>query len=193
MPNKPRDIYPNNYYHIYNRAVEKRTIFYTEKDYEYFIEKVAFYRDKTGIKILAYCVLPNHFHFLLKEPKSTSEVKITAIARFISLLSNSYTKYFNLNKEHSGRVFQGPYKSKLVDDDDYLNVLLSYINLNPLKHKMVTRIQDWYYTSHHNYIGQAKNNLIYHDYLVDFKEYKKITNSYKKAFSKIDDEFNLEG
>ncbi len=69
MPNKSRGIISGEYYHVYNRAVEKRTIFYNEKDYEYFINKALFFKDRTKVKILAYCILPNHWHFLLKEPK----------------------------------------------------------------------------------------------------------------------------
>jgi len=197
MPNKPRDIAPDYFYHIYNRAVEKRTIFYTEKDYEYFIDKAIFYKEKTGVKILAYCVLPNHFHFLLKEPTfevaTTSKVGSSAISKFISLLLNSYTRYFNLNKDHSGRIFQGPFKSKLADDDNYLSVLLNYINLNHLKHKIAKKPKDWFYTSHHNYVGESKYNLIDKDYLIDFAEYRRGILSYKKILFKIDEEFNLEG
>ena len=192
MSNKPRGIHPRNYYHIYNRAVEKRAIFYMEKDYEYFIEKIIFYKEKTGVKILAYCILPNHFHLLLKEPESTfevtptSKVDFSAISKFISCLTNSYTKYFNCNKDHSGRIFQGPFKSKLVGDDNYLRVLLHYINLNHLKHKVTKKPNEWLYTSHHNYLGELKYNFIDKDYLIDFVEYKQGVDFYKKTLSEID-------
>ena len=189
MPNKSRNIYAGNYYHIYNRAVEKRTIFYSESDYEYFISKAILYKEMTEVKILAYCILPNHFHFLLKEPKSTSKVEISAISKFISLLSNSYTKHFNLTKEHSGRLFQGPFKSKLVDDDSYLKVLLNYINLNHLKHKITDKVNDWPYSSHHNYVGTWKYNLIGKDCIVDFEEYKQVINYYKNSLSSLYEEF----
>jgi putative transposase len=193
MPNKFRGIYPSNFYHVYNRAVEKRTIFYSEKDYEYFISKILYFKEKTGVKILAYCILPNHFHFLFKEPTcevaTTSQVAYSAISSFMSLLSNSYTRYFNTNKDHSGRIFQGPFKSKLVVDDNYLQVLIKYINLNDIKHKITKKPNDWFYTSHHNYVGEIKNKLVDRDYLVDFSEYKKGANSYIRAINKINEEF----
>ena len=196
MANKPRNIIPDNFYHVYNRAVDKRTIFYTGKDYEYFINKALFFKDKTRIKILAFCVLPNHWHFLLKEPTSqvtpTSqvEIKYSAISKFISLLSNSYTKYFNYNKDHSGRIFQGQFKSKIVDNDHYLQTLINYINLNPLKHKIANNAKDWYYTSHHNYLNQAQLfNLIDKDYLIDFNEYAQGIKKYKKILINTDEEF----
>jgi REP element-mobilizing transposase RayT len=194
MSNKPRDIIPDNFYHVYNRATERRTMFYSDKDYEYFIKKALFFKEKTNIKILAYCVLPNHWHFLLKETKkSTSKVNFSGASKFISLLSNSYTKYFNLNKNHSGRILQGPFKSKLVRDDNYLHNLIAYINLNHLKHKITKNIDDWSYTSHHDYLYQAKFNLIDKDYLIDFKGYKYSVDDYIKRINEINKKFNLEG
>lgn len=186
MANKPRNFTNDTFYHVYNRAVEKRIIFYTSNDYEYFLSKVLFFKEKTGVKIIAYCVLPNHWHFLLK---LTSQVDLLAISKFISLLSNSYTKYFNLNKEHSGRIFQGPFKSKRVEDDNYLRVLINYINLNHLKHKVVKNSRDWFYTSHHNYLGKAKYHLVDHDDLIDFKECKNSVRTYLGGIQNIDEEF----
>ena len=195
MANKSRNIAPGGYYHAYNRAVEKRTIFYSEKDYEYFINKALFFKDKTGVKILAYCVLPNHWHFLLKEPKTTLGVetdpqgRLSQISLFLSLLANSYTRYFNTNKEHSGRIFQDTFKLKFVEDDNYLRVLIRYINLNHIKHKITKKPADWFYTSHNNYINQAKFGLVDKDYLVDFREYKCGLHKYINIFKNIDEEF----
>ena len=195
MSTKSRDIVLGKFYHVYNRAVDKRTIFYTEKDYEYFINKALFFKDKTRVKILAYCVLPNHWHFLLKEPKTTRRVEIDPSGRlpqislFLSLLSNSYTKYFNSHKDHSGRIFQGPFKCKAVDNDNYLQILINYINLNHLKHKIAKKPADWFYTSHNNYMNEAKFDLLDKDYMIDFNEYKKSIDSYIKILKSVDEEF----
>jgi REP element-mobilizing transposase RayT len=191
MATKQRCFVVGEFHHVYNRAVDKRTIFYTEKDYEYFLGKALFFKEKTGVKIIAYCILPNHWHFLLKEPGPVFNQTgwTSQISRFISLLSNSYTKYFNLNKDHSGRIFQGPFKSKLVQDDNYLRVLIRYINLNPIKHKIVKKIEDWPYVSHHNYIGKEKYNLIDKDYLIDFEECKNGLKDYLFDLKSIDEEF----
>lgn len=92
MPTKPRDIYPSNIYHIYNRATEKRTIFYTEKDYNYFLEKILYYQEKTKVKIIAYAIMPNHWHFMLPEPDGLTRLVVghpagepSKISKFISL------------------------------------------------------------------------------------------------------------
>ena len=195
MATKPRNFVADEFYHVYNRAANKRTIFYNDQDFQYFIERMLFYKAKTGVKILAYCILPNHWHFLLKEPHPSGDPSgrptggKPQISQFISLLSNSYTKYFNFNKDHSGRIFQGPFKSKLVSDDNYLKVLVNYINLNPLKHKIVKNINGWDYTSHHNYIGEYKYKLVDKDYLIDFSEYTRNIKHYVDYLASIEEEF----
>ena len=178
MSTKSRDIFPNNIYHVYNRSVEKRKIFYTEKDYNKFLERIIYYKYITNVRILAYSILPNHFHFLLEEPSSTRRVPhpagwLPAISKFISLLSNSYTKYFNYNKDHSGRLFQGPFKSKLVDSDAYLQSVFVYVNLNPLKHRIVNDINDWQYTSHHDFLSGLKSKTIDDSEFIDANYYKR--------------------
>ena len=200
MPTKPREIYPNNIYHAYNRATEKRTIFYTEKDYNYFLEKIFYYQEKTKIKILAYAIMPNHWHFMLQEPENlTRRVDIhppgeqSEISKFISLISNSYTKYFNYTKEHSGRIFQGPFKSKLVKDEGYFHTLVGYINLNPLKHKIIKNINDWPYTSHHDYFYKSQFKLIKEETLINFREYQDDLKIYLEKIKEIKNEFDPPG
>lgn len=192
MPNKPRDIYPENLYHIYNRAVEKRIIFCIEKDYNRFLEKMFYYSEETKVKILAYSILPNHFHLLLQEPISQVENQI-AISKFMSLLSNSYTKYFNCNKAHSGRIFQGPFKSKFVKNDSYLQTIIFYINLNPIKHKIVKDINDWYYTSHHellNILSKKHKIIISENKFFSIEDYKDLIKDQIKIIKNINLEFD---
>ena len=184
-----REIMPGALYHVYNRATEKRTIFYNEQDFGILLNYALYYKQLCGVKILSYAILPNHFHFLLKEPEpqrltfQTSDVgykqnvnqyKGSKIAKFISILTNSYTTYFNLKRSHQGRIFQGTYKSKLIKDDKYLYSIIAYINLNPLKHKIVENIDDWPYTSHHEILSKMNNGLIDRNSYVDIQNYKEI-------------------
>jgi len=166
MSSKPRNIIPKNFYHIYNRGASKQKIFHADNDYRYFLEKTLFYRDKFKIKILAYCILPNHWHFLLQEPDDPTG-QASNISVFISTLSNSYTKYYNFTKSHSGRIFEGPFKSKHVNSDNYLYVLVNYINLNHVKHKISNK-DEWDYTSYNEYSYKTHTGLI-EGHLVDFK------------------------
>lgn len=137
------------YYHIYNRGVEKRDIYLNKADYERFIallylcntaenlrlrdfpiyseEVFSIRRQASLVDICAYCLMPNHFHLLLKEKKEGG------ISAFIQRLSTAYAMYFNALNDRTGSLFQGPFKSKHADEDQYLKYLISYIHLNPIK------------------------------------------------------------
>lgn len=136
----------DEFYHIYNRGTEKRNIFLSKNDYNRFLlllyhcnssqniilrlENKNFDADpvkETIVDICAYCLMPNHFHLLIRE-------KIEGgISRFIQKLSTGYTMYFNKRHERSGVLFQGKFKSTHVDYDEYLKYVFSYIHLNPVK------------------------------------------------------------
>ena len=139
-------------YHIYNRGTEKRDIFLDKADYLRFI--VSLYisnntdvmhisnlinqgetlmkilnMDKKGslVDIGAYCLMPNHFHLLVKEKTENG------ISKFMSKLTTGYSMYFNKRYDRSGNLFQGVFKSTHVDSDEYLKYLFAYIHLNPVK------------------------------------------------------------
>ena len=120
------------YYHIYNRGVDKRIIFNNRKDYQRFIKLLYYANDARSLDNLnidftrglpygnlederdvladigAYCLMPNHFHLLIKEKEEFG------ISRFIHKIATSYSMYFNKLNERSGRLFQGPYKAKHI-------------------------------------------------------------------------------
>lgn len=123
----PRFFEQDIYYHIYNRGNRKQEIFLNFRDYERFLKKIKDYKEKYNTTILAYCLMPNHFHFLLQQTNHNS------ISKFISDLCNSHSRYFNVKYETVGVLFQGRYKSKRVDKDEYLVHLSRYIHLNPLE------------------------------------------------------------
>lgn len=140
------------YYHVYNRGVEKRAIFMDHKDRlrfmqllylcngtipinlrdirEFMIDKniYEFPRGNQLVAIGTYCMMGNHFHLLLKQ------IADKGISRFMQKLATAYTMYFNLKYKRSGSLFQGIFKDRHVDDDDYLKYLFAYIHLNPVEH-----------------------------------------------------------
>lgn len=137
------------FYHIYNRGVDKRKTFLSKTDYRRFAallyacnntEKVDLFEqgdslDKVLSKeraeiltdICVYCLMPNHFHMILKEKTEGG------ISRFMQKLQTAYTMYFNERNRRSGALFQGTFKATHVDSDEYLKYLVSYIHLNPVK------------------------------------------------------------
>ena len=185
MPKIQRNITPGSIHHVYNRGVDKMTIFYTNKDYGYFLDKILFYKDKYQVKILAFCLLPNHFHLLLQESAESG----SGIRNFIKCLSSSYSHYFNFIHDRSGPLFESRFKSKIVEDSDYLQTLINYINLNPQKHKLVKNIKDWDYTSHWDYLEKEKFNFVDKNELIDFSIYQAGVNDYLLKLKDIEEEF----
>jgi len=139
---------PDEWYHCYNRGVDKRTVFETPRDYERFsealylsnsVESVArgifqhlshsdimhLQREEPLIAIGAYCLIPNHFHLLIKE------IVEGGISRFMHRLGTSYTMYFNIKNERTGNLFMKPFRSKHVADNRYFARVAQYIHLNP--------------------------------------------------------------
>ncbi len=141
------------YYHVYNRGTDKRDIFADTNDVHRFMDSIMnfnqiepissmyefsfikkqknFKYQKPIVKFVAYCLNPNHYHFLL------SPLVDEGIEKFMQRLGNGYTKYFNNKYKRSGVLFQGKFKSKLVDSNEYLLHLSVYINKNTqLGHRM---------------------------------------------------------
>jgi len=146
---RPIIIAPEEFYHVYNRGVEKRKVFLSRADYDRFVALLylanqtepadlkyqgrsfsEMTEDRAGeplVEIVAYCLMPNHFHLLLREMIEGG------IARFMQKLTTGYTMYFNKRHERSGALFEGTYKARHADEDRYLRYLISYIHLNPIK------------------------------------------------------------
>ncbi len=169
-------------YHVFNRGVDKRDIFTDQREYIRALETTRFYRfsnlptklskylklppsskekiikelnDCSGkiVEILGFCLMPNHFHFLLRQ------VKENGISRFISNFSNSYSKYFNTKHDRTGVLLQGLFKSVLVDSDEQLIHVLRYIHLNPVVAKLAKNPQSYPWSSLNEYTSPTKENI----------------------------------
>lgn len=141
---------PGEYYHLYNRGVEKRLIFHDIHDRERFL-KLLFYcngvnsinirdiprgltsvekmvkRGESLVDIGAYCLMPNHFHILVREKDGCG------ISRFMQKLTTAYSMFFNIKYGRKGHLFGASYQSRHANTDEYLKYLYAYIHLNPVK------------------------------------------------------------
>ncbi len=149
MGNRPTPFSTNEWYHCYARGIDKRDTFIDENDYWYFLESAHIANrvnklsqrerrslssrdvwklptDDPLVAIGAYCLMPNHFHLLIKE---TVEGGISA---FMQRLGTSYAMYFNRKYSRSGGLFTSPFRSKHIPNDGYLRTVLNYIHINPL-------------------------------------------------------------
>lgn len=167
----------NGYYHIYNRGVAKNEIFLTEQDYGVFLhylkeylsapkpvspEEVAAMRTpyllhnySEEITLVSFCLMPNHFHLLLKQ------AKVRSIENFMRSLSIRYSQYFNKAHDRVGHLYQGVYKGILIERDEYLWWLSRYIHRNPVEilnpHR---KLEDYPYSSYPAFLGQKSISWI---------------------------------
>jgi len=194
------------FYHIYNRGVDKRIIFENTKDLERFFLSMKefntispigslyeksfikkrrlgslaskfFKNDKNLVNFVAYCLNPNHYHFILEQ---TTE---NGIEQFMQRLGTGYTKYFNIKNKRTGSLFQGTFKAVHIDSNEYLLHLSAYVNLNDRVHqlgssasKLVKSLSSW-----EEYLGKSetfcKTDIILKQFKnrKDYEEYAKDT------------------
>src|SRR3989344_368948 len=135
-----------DYYHIFNRGLDRRDLFIETRDYTRFLAGVYHFNDanfkpqnfeyqgltlinekrEEMIDIIAWCLMPNHYHLLLRQKTENG------ITKFMRRLGTGFTMYTNLKYKHSGHIFQVPFKAKHIEQDTYLQHLTRYIHLNPL-------------------------------------------------------------
>jgi REP element-mobilizing transposase RayT len=177
MATPPRYFQKGSYYHVYNRGNRKQNIFLQNKDYNRFLERLKEYKDKFEATILGYCLMPNHFHFLLKQETDTP------ISLFMLRLGTSYAKYFNIKYDEVGSLFQGRFKAKLIDSDEYLLQVSRYIHRNPLSISTPgVELARYPWSSYAAYLNTKKDNLVDFSYILSYfsksnqsKDYKQFT------------------
>ena len=183
----------NGYYHAYNRGVEKRKIFLDKQDYTVFLYYLKSYLSPpkkpptfmTGldpvrirpiktvfnqIDLLAYCLMPNHFHLLLRQKTRDGMTKL------LRRLCTCYSMYFNKKYHRIGGLFQGVYKAILVDNEHYLLHLSRYLHLNPVfdrvrpcqEYKACKQPGDYPFSSYLDYLGKKKTDWLKTDFILSF-------------------------
>lgn len=197
------------YYHVYNRGVEKRQIFLDTQDYSIFLKnlktylmpppkqedlKICFTLQGTTFKgvprqsknyqkeieLVAYCLMPNHFHFLVKQLNRNS------LQKFMQSLTVKYCMYFNKKYKRVGQLFQSRFKAVLVNNDRYLLHLSRYIHLNPLEY---TSNIESAYSSYFEFLRKRNTVWVKPDFILKFFESETILevtkfNSYQKFVEK---------
>lgn len=159
------------YYHIYNRGVDKRDIFSDKKDINRFIESMVEFNQiniigslrnfkKTPIEsrisseplvaVVAYCLNPNHFHLVLKQ------LSDGGITKFMQKLQAGYTYYFNVKNSRTGSLFQGTFKSYLMGNEKYFNKIIGYVNKNYKIHNIPKKKENLVFASDYEY---SNNNF----------------------------------
>ena len=134
----------NCYYHIYNRWLNKQTLFFCWKDFERFLWYIVERNKKFNnrLSMISYSILPNHFHFVF-----LNKEQWFAISEFIWKITSSYWKYIGAKYWIKWNIFESRFKSKLLDNEMYLNQCIHYVEFNAVKHQLVEDINQWLFTS----------------------------------------------
>ena len=186
-----------HYYHIFNRGVNRQGIFFNPSNYDYFLALMDKYlSDSDCVHVLAYCLLPNHFHLVVKikdeisyqnEDSVTSELAVGRVAvGQIRSMFIAYTMAVNIQEKRTGALFESKYKRLEIEDDDYLRYVIFYTHYNPEKHGVVDDFKNYRFSSYRAFLSNkstkidrdlgltifgGKNDFInYHGFLHDEKE-----------------------
>ncbi len=154
MPRRLTKFYKGGYYHIYNRGAAGQPIFLKDDNYIYLVQLLKEYTRKLDISVLAYCLMPTHYHFLVRQDKE----KVAGLLP--QRIFNVYSKSYNNRYHRSGTLFESPFKAIDVDRYDYLIHLCRYIHANPVKAGLVKSLDEWIFSNYLDWIGEREGKLV---------------------------------
>ena len=176
MPKRKTQFVQGHYYHIFNRGAAQRSIFRRDADYIRLLGLIKEVAAECEIAIIAYCLLPNHYHWLVRQDGSITPQKL------VGRIFGSYSQTFNLIYGRSGTLFEGPFESRHVDHDAYLRHLCRYIHANAVKHNIAIDPELWPYSNYLDWLGQRNGEILdrpfIETYFPDISHYQAYVRSY---------------
>lgn len=183
MPSRPNPLITDQYYHIFNRSNDRIPIFNNKWVNNHALETINYYRftnnrfklslflrwekdrqqqlfkdmekkNKNIVEILCFCLMPNHYHLLIRQKKKSG------ISKYLSNFQNSFTRYYNLRHSRSGHLFQGQFKAVRIETDEQLVQVTRYIHLNPYTGfvlKNLDELRDYAWSSLPEYIAKKRS------------------------------------
>ena len=158
-------------FHIYNHSVREIDLFREKDDYLYFLSKVKDNYDSEKYGIYSYCLMPNHFHFCIRQK---SEVPVYS---FFNTFITSYAIHYNSKYKRKGKIFAGKLQHKKIEEENYFVGISAYIHLNPVKAGLVDNLSNWEFSNYLEWIGERKG-ILFDDEIL--KEYFESAEKYKK-------------
>jgi REP element-mobilizing transposase RayT len=146
MSGRRKYFFQGSHYHIFNRGNHREHVFRDNEDRRFFLSKLDELCERDGVRILAYCLMDNHFHLLLRQEGAVS------VAHTMHALLTSYTKRTNYKYGLVGRLFQGPYQSRYIRDEGHLATVSRYMHRNPSK---FSDIRTYRWSSYRQYLGAS--------------------------------------
>src|ERR1035437_704989 len=172
---------PDATYHIYNRANGNEILFAVDENYRFFIEKYKYYISPIA-DTYCYCLMPNHFHFLIRiksEKELEKHIKTGSnltgfqnlsglLAKHFSNFFNSYSKAINKQQNRKGSLFIRPFKRKRITDEKYMQKLIHYIHYNPVNAGLADRPEEWQHSSFKDIINESRTGFILKDEIISW-------------------------
>ncbi len=153
MPRREIEFQPGGYYHIYNRGVNRGKIFFEQENYRFFLRRMKEYLQPESVEVIAYCLMPNHFHLIVC-PQTEN------FSDNMGLFAMSYAKAVNSRYRRVGPLFQGRFQAKWIGKNEYLLHLSRYIHINPVIGKLVKKAEEWNFSSYCDYIGLREDSFL---------------------------------
>jgi putative transposase len=152
MPRRQVILQTGNYYHVYNRGNNRQLIFFERDNYIYFLRQLRNHLIENGVDLIAYCLMPNHYHLLVY-------LKTDRFSQLMQSFTLSYVKALNKRYQRVGSLFQGRFEAIHVDREEYLLHLTRYIHLNPVRANIVEKAENWEFSSYQEYIDMRRGAL----------------------------------
>lgn len=152
MPRRQIEFTPNACYHIYNRGCGHQRIFFEVDNYLFFLRELKQRCHIFRIDVLAWCLMPNHYHLLLS-PRSNQ------LSAMMQAFSTSYTKAINERQQRTGTLFEGRLQAIAVETTEYAIHLSRYVHLNPVDAHLVQKPEEYDYSSYRDYLGLRAGTL----------------------------------
>jgi putative transposase len=170
--------YEGAIYHVLSRGNERRNIIGDDEDRKLFLNTLGRMCERFGVEVYVYVLMDNHYHLLLRTTKAN-------LSRSMQWFAITYTRHFNLRYSRSGHLFQGRFKSFLIEDDSYLMMLSCYIHRNPLRAGVVKRLADYRWSSYPAYAyGKYKPAWLNVDLVLSYFNVRDKRSAYREAVQK---------
>ncbi|MEG1500041.1 MAG: transposase [Clostridia bacterium] len=150
MPRVARKKSESGYYHIILRGINKQNIFYDDEDRKVLLNRIKLFKEKVGFKVVAFCLMTNHVHLLIKEER-------VPVGTIIGRILSSYVYWYNSKYERVGHLFQERFRSEAIEKDDYLLCCVRYILQNPVKAKLCDSVWEYKWSSANLILKEGKS------------------------------------
>ncbi|NOZ25656.1 MAG: transposase [Nitrospirae bacterium] len=154
MPRIRRGLVDGFVYHVLNRGNGRQRVFHRSRDYRTFVELMMDAKARYSVKVFAFCLMPDHFHMILMPTKAED------LSKWMQWLMTSHVRRYHRDNGTSGHVWQGRYKSFVVQSGEHLLTGLKYVEANPVRAGLVKSAKEWLWSSHRSVIGDGMRMLL---------------------------------